>query len=69
MFRQILDRPGADPGSPLHSLAELGLARALRLQGDRKGARQAYDAFLADWRNADPDLPPLRAARLEAAAL
>jgi DNA-binding winged helix-turn-helix (wHTH) protein/tetratricopeptide (TPR) repeat protein len=68
-FRIVLAQPGADPPSPVHSLARLGLARALRLQGDRAGAQQAYAAFLTDWSGADPDLPPLMAAKAEAATL
>jgi tetratricopeptide (TPR) repeat protein len=68
-FRKILDHPGVEPASPLHPLAALGLARAERLAGTIPAARRAYQAFLADWKDADPDLPPLLAARAEYAAL
>jgi hypothetical protein len=68
-FREILDHPGVDPASPLHSLARLGLARALRAKGDVETARLAYAAFLAEWRNADLEIPARAEARAEYAAL
>jgi len=68
-FHKVLDNPGIEPVSPLYSLAQLGLARALRLQNDRAGSAKAYEAFFADWKDADADLPLLRAARAEYAAL
>lgn len=67
-FRSVLEQPGFSYTNP-YGLARLGLARALRLSGDIDGSRRAYQAFLADWRQADPDLPPLRAARAEYAVL
>jgi DNA-binding winged helix-turn-helix (wHTH) protein/tetratricopeptide (TPR) repeat protein len=68
-FRKILDHPTIEPTSPLFPLARLGLARALRLRGDVAGARRAYQAFLTAWKFADPDLPPLIAAKAELARL
>jgi len=68
-FRKILDHPGVEPASPLYPLAQLGLARALRLEGDLPAGRRAYATFLASWKDADPDLPVLRAARAEYAAI
>lgn len=44
-----------------------GLARAEALQGDTACARQQYQAFFDYWKNADPDLPPLKEARAETA--
>jgi hypothetical protein len=32
---------------------------------DHVGAREAYDGFFTLWKNADPDIPILKAARLE----
>jgi len=52
-----------------YPLARLGLARALRLEGDVPGSRQAYARFLLDWKNADPDIPVLQQARAEYANL
>jgi hypothetical protein len=68
-FRKILGHPDIEPTSPLRPLAELGLARALRLQNDRAGSLNAYGRLLVDWKDADPDLPPLHEARMEFAAL
>jgi predicted Zn-dependent protease len=67
-FRIILANPGLGPDAE-YSLAHLGLARALRRQGDLKGSRLEYEAFLAAWSRADPDLPVLRVAKAEYAAL
>jgi DNA-binding winged helix-turn-helix (wHTH) protein/tetratricopeptide (TPR) repeat protein len=68
-FRSVVDHPGIDPGSPQLTLARLGLARALRLSGDAAGARREYQALLAAWKDADPDLPVLLAAKAEYARL
>ena len=68
-FRKVLDNRGVDALSPLYPLSHLGLARALRLQGDAAGARRAYQAFFHDWRDADPGMPLLSAAKAEYAAL
>jgi DNA-binding winged helix-turn-helix (wHTH) protein/tetratricopeptide (TPR) repeat protein len=68
-FQKILDHRGVEPVSEYNQLAHLGLARALRLQGDAAGARKAYEAFFRDWRNADPGMPLLAAGKAEYAAL
>jgi len=49
--------------------AQLGLARALAMQGDKAGAKKAYQDFFETWKNADPDLPQLAAAKAEFAHL
>jgi eukaryotic-like serine/threonine-protein kinase len=49
--------------------AQLGLARAYAMQGDKAHARAAYQAFFDTWKNADQDLPQLIAAKKEFAAL
>lgn len=67
-FRKILAHRGRNLG-PQYSLAHLGLGRALALTGDIANARQAYQEFLAAWKDADPDVPTLIAARKEYAAL
>jgi DNA-binding winged helix-turn-helix (wHTH) protein/Flp pilus assembly protein TadD len=67
-FRKILAHKGRNQG-PQYSLAYLGLARALALRGDIANARQAYQDFLAVWKDADPDVPMLIAARKEYAAV
>ena len=68
-FRKILDNPGVEPVSEHYPLARLGLARALHLAGRDQDSRKAYDAFFAAWREADPGLPLVAAARQEYAAL
>ena len=49
--------------------AQLGLARALAMQGDTAGAKQAYHDFFNTWKDADPDLPQLVQAKAEFSAL
>jgi serine/threonine protein kinase/tetratricopeptide (TPR) repeat protein len=66
-FRTIIERPGVQPTSVLHTLARLQLARAAAGAGDTATARQAYADFTSIWRD---DAHPLRAAAAaEAAAL
>jgi eukaryotic-like serine/threonine-protein kinase len=64
-FRKILSNPGIEPVSILYPLARLGLARALALEGNKMASREAYEQFLASWKNADPDLPVLQQAQRE----
>ncbi len=62
-FQKILDHRGYAPLSPLYPLAQLGLARAAMANGDPAKARQAYEGFLALWKDADADLPALVEAK------
>jgi hypothetical protein len=39
------------------------------MQGDREDSRKAYDDFFTTWKNADQDIPILRQAKAEYAAL
>jgi len=64
-FQGILNRRGEVPSSMLYPLAQLGLARAATLLNDTAKARSAYEAFLALWKDADANLPPVQQARLE----
>jgi cytochrome c-type biogenesis protein CcmH/NrfG len=45
------------------------LARAYFKAGDPAKARAEYQAFLARWKDADPDLPVLKTAKMELASL
>jgi eukaryotic-like serine/threonine-protein kinase len=68
-FRKIIDHPGIAPFSLFHVLALPGLARALALQGDTANSRVAYEDFFTFWKDADPEIPMLRAAQREYANL
>jgi len=48
-----------------YPLAQLNLARAYVLQGDKTKARTAYQDFFARWKEADADIPVLKEARAE----
>ncbi len=68
-FQRIIDHPECAPYSPVHAVARVGIARAYALAGDTAKARAAYRDFLARWKDADPDVPLLLAARAEYAKL
>jgi eukaryotic-like serine/threonine-protein kinase len=68
-FQKILDHRGLSWNCPTGTLAHLGLARAYVLQGDTAKARAAYQDFSALWKDADPDIPILVAAKAEYAKL
>jgi hypothetical protein len=55
--------------SPIGPLAHLGAARSYTLEGDTTKARAAYQDFLTLWKDADPDIPILIAAKAEYAKL
>ncbi len=65
MKGHLLDHRGSDPFSPFCAVAPLGLARACALAGDGEGSVAIYEAFIADWEDADPDIPVLLEARDE----
>ena len=68
-FQKILDHPSLNAVSPLPAMSRLGLGRAYALQGDNAKARTAYQDFFALWKDADPDVPVLLAAKAEYAKL
>ncbi len=78
-FQKILDHPSLVVNEPLGSLAHLGMARAYALEAQpargvdadtaRAKARAAYQDFLTLWKDADPDIPVLIAAKSEYAKL
>jgi tetratricopeptide (TPR) repeat protein len=67
-FQKILDR-GRTAMSFYVPIAHLGAARAHAKSGDLAKARTAYQDFFAAWKDADPDVPILVAARQEYAKL
>jgi predicted Zn-dependent protease len=68
-FQKILDHPGVVLNEPIGALAHLGLARAYVMQGDTAEARAAYQDFFTLWKDAEPDIPVLIAAKSEFAKL
>ena len=68
-FQKIVDHPGVALNSITAALAKLGLARAYALEGDTAKARVAYQDFFALWKDADPGIPILVAAKSEYAKL
>jgi serine/threonine protein kinase/tetratricopeptide (TPR) repeat protein len=56
-------------GVPCYPVAQLGLARAYAMAGDKADAKKAYEGLFEIWKNADADLPLLVAAKKEYAAL
>lgn len=66
-FQKIVDRFGLAPLDPVHVVARLELARALRMAGDSAKAKAAYRDFLERWKSADPGIPILREAQAESA--
>jgi tetratricopeptide (TPR) repeat protein len=68
-FKRAIDlRFGVEP-SPLPQIARVWLARALAKSGDTAAARSTYQEVFANWKDADPDVPILVAARREFALL
>ena len=68
-FQKILYHCGIVLNEPIGALALLGMARAHAMQGDTAKARAAYQDFLTLWKDADPDIPVLIAAKAEYAKL
>ena len=64
-FQRILDHRGAVSWGIEYPLAQLNLGRAYAIEGDAAKARTAYQDFFALWKDADPDVPILRAAKAE----
>ncbi|PYX69745.1 MAG: hypothetical protein DMG72_20130 [Acidobacteria bacterium] len=68
-FQKILSLRNFAATDALMSMAQLGLGRAYRLQGEKQKSRTAYQDFLATWKDADPDIPILKEAKSEYAKL
>jgi len=64
-FQRILDHRGAAGFALEYPLARLNLARAYVVEGDNAKARTAYQDFFAAWKDADEDIPVLKAAKAE----
>jgi tetratricopeptide (TPR) repeat protein/predicted Ser/Thr protein kinase len=68
-FQKFIDHRGQVGSLIYGALARLQLARAYSLQGDTAKAKAAYQDFLTLWKDADPDIPILIAAKAEYAKL
>ena len=68
-FQKIIDHRGVVLNSPIGALAHLGVARSYALEGDTAKADAAYQDFLTLWKDADPGIPILIAAKSEYAKL
>jgi eukaryotic-like serine/threonine-protein kinase len=64
-FEKLIDHRGWSEWEVYAPLAQLGLAQAYAMQGDRENSRKAYDDFFTTWKDADPDILILRQARAE----
>ena len=68
-FQKFIDHRGLVWNSPWGAVARLQLARACALSGDKTKAKIAYQDFLTLWKDADPDTPVLKQAKVEYAKL
>ena len=67
-FQRVIDNRSVMV-EPLARLAKLGMARGYALQGDKANSRVAYQDFFALWKDADPNIPLLKQAKAEYAAV
>jgi len=68
-FQKLLALRNWSPSAPELSLAQLGLARAYALRGDKAKSRMAYQDLLVLWKDGNPEIPILQAAKAEYAKL
>jgi tetratricopeptide (TPR) repeat protein len=68
-FQKLLDHRGIVTNFVTGAVAHLQLGRAYAMSGDTAKAKSAYQDFLALWKDADPDVPILIAAKAEYAKL
>jgi len=68
-FQKIIDHRSVIGDDPAYALSNLNLGRAKKMAGDTPAAKTAYQNFLAMWKDADADLPVMKQAKAEYAAL
>jgi DNA-binding winged helix-turn-helix (wHTH) protein/tetratricopeptide (TPR) repeat protein len=68
-FQKFLDHRGLVRSISWGVLAQLQIGRAYALSGDKVKAKAAYQDFLTLWKDADPDIPILKQAKVEYAKL
>jgi eukaryotic-like serine/threonine-protein kinase len=64
-FQKLPDHPGVVGRFVTGALAQLQLARAQAMTGDKIAARPSYEKFLSPWKDADSDIPIYRQAKAE----
>jgi DNA-binding winged helix-turn-helix (wHTH) protein/tetratricopeptide (TPR) repeat protein len=64
-FQKVIDHPGVVGRFVTGALARLQLARAQAMFGDKNSAKKSYEEFFDLWKDADPDLPIYRRAKIE----
>lgn len=68
-FQNATEFRNSNAFDPVATLVHLGLARGYALQNDVSRSRIEYQNFLAQWKDADPDLPLWKQANAEYARL
>jgi serine/threonine protein kinase/tetratricopeptide (TPR) repeat protein len=68
-FQKLLDHRGIVLNVVTGALAHLQLGRAYVMAGDTARAKTAYQDFLNQWKDGDPDIPILKEAKAEYAKL
>ena len=68
-FQKVISCRGFLLNDPPGALPYLGLGRAYAMEGDKAKARAAYNDFFNLWKDADPDIPILKQAKVEYAGL
>jgi serine/threonine protein kinase/tetratricopeptide (TPR) repeat protein len=68
-FQKVIDLKARGGPDPVYEVALLELGRLSQKEGDAPKARIAYQNFLADWKDADPDMPLLKGVKAEYARL
>src|SRR5271165_4187401 len=64
-FKKMLGHRGLAQNAPIAAMAQLQLARAQAIGGDKASARRSYQDLLSLWKQADADLPQLKQAQAE----
>jgi tetratricopeptide (TPR) repeat protein len=68
-FQKLIDHRAVALLHHQGALAHLQLGRAQAMMGDNAAALKSYQNFLTLWKDADPDIPILKAAKAEYAKL
>jgi eukaryotic-like serine/threonine-protein kinase len=64
-FQKVVAHKSMVFSDPVGVLAQLQLGRAYSLMGDKTRAKSSYQTFLTLWKDADPEIPLFKQARME----